>query len=156
MTDATTMAHIIQLAVTPVFMIAGIGALLNVLTNRLGRVVDRGRWLEDQIENEGDGEPKERHMHEIGQIDARLIRINLSIASSTIAALLVSMVIVSLFTGELLKIDLSVIIAGLFISTMAALTLGLVFFLGEIAIASKTLRVTHAYRKKRHIQKRSP
>ncbi|MBI1399945.1 DUF2721 domain-containing protein [Hyphomonas sp.] len=39
------MAHIIQLAIVPVFTLAGIGALLNLMANRLARVVDRwGRW----------------------------------------------------------------------------------------------------------------
>ena len=38
--------QIIQLSIAPVFLIAGIGTLLNVLTSRLARVVDRGRAIE--------------------------------------------------------------------------------------------------------------
>jgi len=40
-TSITTLAHVIQLAVGPVFLLSGIGAILAVLTNRLARVVDR-------------------------------------------------------------------------------------------------------------------
>ena len=35
----TTIAQTIQLSLSPVFMLAGIGALLNVLVGRLARVV---------------------------------------------------------------------------------------------------------------------
>lgn len=42
-------AHIIQLAVAPVFLLSGIGAVLAVLTNRLARAVDRARKLEDLL-----------------------------------------------------------------------------------------------------------
>ena len=31
-------AHIIQLSVAPVFLLTGIGTILNVMTNRLGRL----------------------------------------------------------------------------------------------------------------------
>jgi hypothetical protein len=39
-------AHAIQLAVAPVFLLSGIGAILAVMTNRLGRIIDRARVLE--------------------------------------------------------------------------------------------------------------
>src|SRR3546814_3392687 len=42
----TTIAQTIQLSLSPVFMLAGIGAILNVLVARLARVVDRARALE--------------------------------------------------------------------------------------------------------------
>jgi hypothetical protein len=44
-------AHAIQLAVAPVFLLSGIGAILAVMTNRLGRIIDRARVLEDRLEN---------------------------------------------------------------------------------------------------------
>ncbi len=134
-------AHIIDLAVAPVFLIAGVGALLNVMTSRLGRVVDRGRALEDEIAGEPDGEPRERHLRELRMLDGRMKRINLAISLATLAALLVCLVIVTLFTGELVTVDLSRLVAVLFILTMGVLIASLVLFLGEIAIATRTLRV---------------
>ena len=44
--SVTTVAHVIQLAVAPVFLLTGVGAILAVLINRLARVVDRFRVLE--------------------------------------------------------------------------------------------------------------
>jgi len=45
----TTISEAIQLAVAPVFLLTGIGAILSVLTTRLGRVVDRARLVERRI-----------------------------------------------------------------------------------------------------------
>jgi hypothetical protein len=44
-TSLTAIAHVIQLAVAPVFLISGVAALLTVLTNRLARIIDRARAL---------------------------------------------------------------------------------------------------------------
>ena len=137
----TDIAHIIQLAVAPVFLIAGIGALLNVLTSRLGRVVDRGRVLEAELALADEEALRRRILEELKGIDRRMVRINIAVTLSTLAALLVCLVIMFLFAGELLNADLSRIIAGLFVATMGALIVGLCFFLGEISIATRMLRV---------------
>ena len=47
-TDITSIAHVIQLAVAPVFLLSGIAALLNVLNTRLSRIVDRARQLQNE------------------------------------------------------------------------------------------------------------
>ena len=41
----TTIAHAIQLAVAPVFLLTGVASILSVLTNRLSRIIDRSRFL---------------------------------------------------------------------------------------------------------------
>ena len=48
-TDITSIAHVIQLAVAPVFLFSGIAALLNVLNKRLSRIVDRARQLQNEF-----------------------------------------------------------------------------------------------------------
>ena len=40
MPEYLSISEIMQTAVTPVFLLAGIGALLNVMTGRLGRIID--------------------------------------------------------------------------------------------------------------------
>ncbi|MGZ8348235.1 MAG: DUF2721 domain-containing protein, partial [Allosphingosinicella sp.] len=47
--ELTQLAQIIQLAVAPVFLLAGLGAFLNVCAGRLARIVDRARGLEPRI-----------------------------------------------------------------------------------------------------------
>ncbi len=41
-----TVASVIDVAVAPVFLLAGISGLLMVLTSRLGRTIDRARSLQ--------------------------------------------------------------------------------------------------------------
>lgn len=45
----SAVAHVIQLSVAPVFLLAGIGSILNVLAHRLARVVDRARSIEAEL-----------------------------------------------------------------------------------------------------------
>ncbi len=42
-------AQVIQAAVAPVFLLAGVGATLNVLASRIGRIIDRARIMEDRL-----------------------------------------------------------------------------------------------------------
>ena len=50
MPEYLSISEIMQTAVTPVFLLAGIGALLNVMTGRLGRIIDRLRYLQSFLE----------------------------------------------------------------------------------------------------------
>ena len=134
--------QIIQLSIAPVFLIAGIGTLLNVLTSRLARVVDRGRVIEQDLDSPvGSGVHTNRHLAELRVLDQRMNWIHKAITLSTTAILLVCLLIVALFSVELIAIDLSRVVALLFIATMASLIGGLISFLIEISYARKSLRV---------------
>ncbi len=134
--------QIIQLSIAPVFLIAGIGTLLNVLTSRLARVVDRGRVIEQDLDSPvGSGLHTNRHLAELRVLDQRMSWIHNAITLSTTAILLVCLLIVALFSVELIAIDLSRVVALLFIATMASLIGGLISFLIEISYARKSLRV---------------
>ncbi|MFY7924911.1 MAG: DUF2721 domain-containing protein [Aquidulcibacter sp.] len=134
--------QIIQLSIAPVFLIAGIGTLLNVLTSRLARVVDRGRAIELDLDSPmGSGQHTNRHLAELRVLDQRMNWIHNAIMLSTMAILLVCLLIVALFSVELIATDLSRVVAILFIATMASLIGGLISFLIEISYARKSLRV---------------
>ena len=132
-TDITTVVHVIQLAVAPVFLLTGIGALLSVLVNRLGRVVDRFRALENR------GLTADPEMDILSR-RARLVHWAISLC--TIGALLICIVIATLFIGAILAIDVSAFIAVLFIVAMLALIVGLLSFLREIFLATGGIHVT--------------
>lgn len=136
-------AHIIQLAIAPVFTLAGIGALLNVMANRLARVVDRWRTLENGLD-ETEGAQREMAVMELGVLDRRMARIHLAISLSTLAALLICVVIILLFTGQLTPIPVAQAVSVLFVASMVFLSIALVSFLMEVRIASRTLRVTRS------------
>ena len=133
-------AHTIQLAVAPVFLLSGVGVTLTVLTNRLGRIVDRARLLEDRAES-APATSREALHAQLVTLSRRAILVNRALTLSTTCALLICGVIVALFVGGLLRIDLSGLIALLFVIAMVAFIGALVYFLREIFISIRTLRI---------------
>ena len=129
--DVSTLVQTIQQAVAPVFLLTGVAALLGVLVNRFGRVVDRFRRLELAS---ADGSMQ--HEGEMVVLAKRAKWVHRAITLSTIAALLVCVVIVALFIGAELGVNVGSAIAILFIVTMVSLIASLLCFLREIALAS--------------------
>ncbi|MGD0960940.1 MAG: DUF2721 domain-containing protein [Methylomonas sp.] len=131
LTNIPTVAHVIQQALTPVFLLGGVAAILNVLTGRLARAVDRFRVLDDANIKDTDGYKMEMHL-----LPARVRLIQWSISLCTVCALLVCGSIVTLFLGAELGLNISRIISILFILAILALTMGLLCLLREITLAT--------------------
>ena len=134
-------AHVIQQAVAPVFLLSGVAAMLNVLTNRLGRVIDRARQFEVQYHDLPSGTERQAMRDRLATLSQRSRLINRAITLCTFCALLICVVIVTLFLSALLQVTASRVIAGLFILAMLALIGGLLAFLQEIFIATASVRI---------------
>ncbi|MEC9356322.1 MAG: DUF2721 domain-containing protein [Pseudomonadota bacterium] len=133
-------AHVIQLAVAPVFLLTGIGALLGVLASRLARTVDRARELEKRLMTAPPGRAlviRERLRQQSKRARLTLGSISLCIAG----ALLISSVIVALFVGVFAHINLAIVIAIGFVAALASLILALLLFLREVYLATRYLRI---------------
>jgi hypothetical protein len=139
-THVTVIADVIRLAVAPVFLLSGIGAMLAVMTNRLGRVIDRARELESRFASLQEREQTEAQENLL-RLSRRARLINIAITLCTTCALLVCTVIVALFVGAFLSIDLAGLIGVVFIAAMLSLIGGLVSFLREIYISTRSLRI---------------
>jgi hypothetical protein len=139
-TEVATIAHAIQLAVAPVFLLSGIGVLLGVLTNRLARVVDRARPLEERhfVADPAEAEELRQQLLTLAH-RARLM--NRAITLSTISALFVSIVVALLFGSALIHFNLALPVAGLFILAMIALVGALLSFLLEVRVATRSIRI---------------
>jgi hypothetical protein len=134
-------AHAIQLAIAPVFLLTGIASLLVVLTNRLGRIIDRARLLEDQHRTTDTGEHKSLITSDLHMLSRRARYVNQAISLFTYSALLVCVMIAVLFISGFLATDISRVVSLLFIAAMCCLILGLSAFLREIHIATASLRI---------------
>ncbi len=132
-------AHAIQLAVAPVFLLSAVGVTMTVLTNRLGRIIDRARLLEGLPCTEKSPLPKESQ-EELQSLFSRAQLIQRAITLSTACALLISLVITSLFVSFALGRDLSWLIMILFIAGLGAFIAALLIFLLEIRSAMASLR----------------
>jgi len=144
-TRISAIAHVIQLAIAPVFLISGVATLLSVLANRLGRIVDRARVLETKLEVPDEAK-KALMFDELMRLSKRARLVNLAISFGTICALLICVTIATLFTGTFLPINVSAVITVLFIASMLSLFLALIAFLREVMIASSALRISSSPR----------
>jgi hypothetical protein len=138
--QVVAIGHVIQLAVAPVFLLTGVSGLLAVLTNRLARIIDRARALEERVGRTPDHGRPDLH-NELLLLSQRARLINRAVSLCTLCALLICAVIVSLFVGAFLSTDVSVLIGLVFTGAMLALFSGLVAFLQEISIATRSLRI---------------
>jgi hypothetical protein len=134
--DVLTVAQAIQHSVAPVFLITGVGAILGVLSTRLGRVIDRLRILDEL-----DVDKKQSHNTEMLTLIQLCQWIHWAITLCTTSALLICIVIAALFIGSELNKDPSGIISFFFIAAMLTLTSGLVCFLREIALSMGIIKL---------------
>lgn len=136
-------ADIIQSALAPVFLLAGIGAFINVCTGRLSRIVDRARQIEPSL-LESRGIEHERCLREIRILDRRMALVGRAIWLAVLAALLICIVVILLFAGTLVSGHFGTAIAILFMATMVLLGTGFANFLVETRLGSRSVRIRNA------------
>jgi len=139
--QAGDVAHLIQVALTPIFLISAIGVTLNVLTSRLSRIVDRARAMESEV-SRPDYQVGGRDLHAALSVMARRASyINAAITLITLSALFIALVVVMLFVNAFAHWDLAAFIAIMFILSMLAFAAALTAFLIEVRIATTTLQI---------------
>lgn len=140
-TAVTDTAHTIQLAVAPVFLLAGVAGFLNMLAGRLARVVDRSRKIIDVFTPVGHPE-HDQQVWELRVLDRRIGHINRAIFLCTASAVAICLVVAGLFIAALAGFNGGRIMAFAFILAMGLLVLGLGSFLLESRLAIVSLRVS--------------
>ena len=138
--DTGIIAHAIQLAIAPVFLLTGIAALLGVMAQRLARVIDRARSVEATWPGM-DAKAQAAARLEIRNLERRRRVCSWSINYCTIAALLICLVIVALFVEEFFATNLKWLAGALFVTAMVALICGLISFLREVYLATHTTSI---------------
>jgi len=137
--QSSDISSVIQLAVAPVFLLASISGALNVLSLRMGRIIDRGRRLnelpqqaENSVENDIDAEQR--------LLARRAGLINRAIALCTVSGLFVCLVIVGLFVDALFALNQEMLIAMLFAVALLSLISALMIFLREVSLSLSAFR----------------
>ncbi len=132
-------ASTIESAVAPVFLLAGIGGILNVVGSRLSRAVDRTRVVED-LGVSSTAFDHRRYDNELAMLERRIKHSNRATTLCVASALAVCLVVVLLFISQMLAFDLGNIIAFVFVIAMVLLAGGLIEFLTEIRVAIRGRR----------------
>lgn len=140
MDSLSALLPIIQLAITPVILISGMGALMITLTNRMARIVDRTRVVAEAIPA---ADPEERK-HLEGQLDimwGRALLIRRAVTSNGLSMLLSCLLVVALFAAAVLDLKLSPVVLGLFGASIVLLIASLVDFLRDIFVSLHALKL---------------
>jgi hypothetical protein len=140
MNSIEAVAQVIELAVAPVFLLAGIAGLLGVLSTRLARIVDRARVIERRIPQAKRDEQRTLLRRESTVLWRRIALINWAIRSCVTGALAVCLVIVALFLGEFVVFNITLAVAVLFVLAMTLIVTGLLFLLREVGLSTQHMR----------------
>ena len=137
-------AQTIQLALAPVFVLVAIGSIMNILSLRLGRVVDRARELQTR-HPDTQGQEHDAIVREIRMADSRIVVIGRAILLLVLSALSIGLTVTLLFVEEFAHLGLQPVAAGIFIVAVALLMGALLLFLREVRQATRALRIPRSY-----------
>jgi hypothetical protein len=137
-------AHTIQLALAPVFVLVAIGNIMNILSSRLGRIVDRARTLQ-RLHGETVGAAHDLVVAEMRQVDMRILLNTKAIRVLVMAGLAIGTTVAVLFLEEMVNVPLERLSAGTFLVAVSLLMWGLWLFLRETQVAAETLRIPETY-----------
>jgi type IV secretory pathway VirB6-like protein len=142
-----TIIHVIQVALTPIFLLAAIATLLNVFATRLGRVADRVDVMSTRLET---ATPEEagRIAVQLSYLRKRSLVLDGAVVLGTIAGAATCAAAMALYVGTLRDLSAASVLFALFglalLCTIAALTL----FLVEMLMAGNSLRAQALRREK--------
>ncbi len=139
----TEISSVVQMAIAPAFMLAGIGTFLNVMTTRLSRVIDRALETarNGDFSASVDEEDAVARLRDMLAVRAKLL--NRAIGLCSVAAVLICALIGFMFLDALMRLDLSTAIGMLFVVAMMTMMSGLVLFMREVFVATAALRGRH-------------
>ena len=139
-TALPTIVDAIHASVSPVFMLTGIGALLNVLAGRLSRVVDRARDREERHAIV-DADDRARVVSELRLLARRMAIINVALFLAVASAVATCTVVALLFVGALTQFRVGHIVAFAFITAMSLLIAAFTGFLFEVRLSIRAIRI---------------
>jgi Protein of unknown function (DUF2721) len=137
----------IKLATAPVFLLTGVGGILNVLGNRLARVIDRARRVQSLIEDASrhQGSMNGRvttYLKELESLKRRKFIINVATAFLVLCAVLIALTVIELFFSvsiEPSKLHISNWVPITFIGSFLSLVGACILYFAEILYASNTI-----------------
>lgn len=131
---------IIQLSITPVILISGLGALCISLTNRMGRIVDRTRNLAGLIQKATPDDRK--YLEDQLLIMFRRAKIMRFSMTTVVSSMFISgLLIVVLFLSGLFHVELPAVILGLFALSVGCMLAGLATFLRDLYLSLHAVHV---------------
>jgi hypothetical protein len=125
------MIPVLQVAIGPVVLVSGVGLLILSMTNRISRIIDRGRSLVRELPSVSEPEQKRiRAQLDILWQRARLMR--RAILWATVCVLMAAILVITLFVTAAFQVEDAWLIGLLFTGAMISLIVSLVTFIQDL------------------------
>lgn len=141
--DSSALSESVKLAVAPVFLLTAVASMIGALTQRLGRVVDRARFLHLEVTNvELPSAVRAAHGQELNDIVKRGRLINLAMIFLVLCAIMIGLTVLELFLAETVagQLLLPNLVLYTFVGGIGSFILALMSMLVEVLVASYSIR----------------
>ena len=132
-------AHVIQVALTPVFLLTGVSGLLDVFNARLMRIAGRADTVAELLRNSTDKSERARLKAQFAQLARRIFLLDLAIALGALGGAATGGATFTLFIGGLRDAVVASTLFILFGGGVICIFLALAAFLTEMILAWREL-----------------
>ena len=140
-------AHIIQVALTPVFLLSGIATLLNVFSTRLSRVADRVEAVSKELEG-ADQDDRKILSAQLKDLHRRSIVLDVAVVLSAVGGAATCAAVLVLFLGALREATIANALFGLFGLAVVCALCAIAAFAVEMLLAGTGIRAEVAHRRR--------
>jgi hypothetical protein len=123
-----------------VILISGVGLLLLSMTNRLGRVIDRSRLLNEARRKSSETE-RPRLSSQMEVLSRRALLVRSAIIYASISVLLAAILVIALFLAALFRLEVHVLVILIFVGCMSCLIVSLIYFIADINMSLSALKL---------------
>jgi hypothetical protein len=138
--EAGELVHLLQLSISPIALISGVGLILLSVTNRLSRVIDRSRLIAAHL-RDGGNDPIGAQVAQLDVLMRRARLLWLSIASVTVTVLCSCTMVLLLIGMTFLHFQVRGLIVAVFFAAAFSMLLSALFFFGDVLLALRALRL---------------
>ncbi len=135
-----SVAHVIQVALTPVFLLSGVGTLLNVFNTRLARVTDHMEHSEELLRAEPDSPAAARLRVHLHRLRRRTFALDVAVALGAVGGAATAAATLMLFVGALRDAVTASVLFVMFGAAVACTIGALAAFLAETVLSWHGLR----------------
>jgi len=136
-------AHIIQVALTPVFLLSGIATLLNVFSTRLARVSDRVHRVLEALDGADAAQAKALEA-QLAHLHRRSVALDIAVVLGALGGAATCGAVLTLFVGALREETVVSMLFGLFGLAVFCALGGIGAFTAEMLMASTGIRLEAA------------
>lgn len=136
----SSLLPVIQMAITPVILISGMGALMITLTGRMARIVDRTRLLCGEV-REARGDERQHLWTQLDIMWRRARFIRLAVTFNGLSMLVSCLLIIAIFLDAIIVAGLARTMLALFATAIFLVVAALVCFLRDIHVSLRALQL---------------